>query len=98
MPITKQTSIVPSRMRMSIGLSFSRSFERRGFRVLRKRIGWEPKENALDDEQQQAGTADRDRQIGEPDRQEREIGNGVVPGDFDEPLASDDHEDRNYCH
>ena len=33
-------------------------------------IGWKPENDALDDEQEEDRAADRDRQIGHPDREE----------------------------
>src|SRR4029077_4718028 len=98
MPMTKQIAIVASRMKMSIGLPFTGSLERRGFRMLWYGLGRAPEKDAFDDEEQEKDPADRYRQIGDADREERKIGDAVVPGPFDQPLAPDDHEDRDQRH
>src|SRR6266852_3171445 len=95
MPIKKQIAMVASRMKMSM---ISLSLERSGFRMMRDRIGRQSQEDPLDNEEQKARPADRDRQIGDADRQERKIGDGVVPGHLDQPLAPDDHEGRDQRH
>ena len=61
-------------------------------------IGRNTEEYPLDDEEQETDAADRDRQIGDADRKEREVGDRVVPGHFDQPLAPDDHEQRDQGH
>src|ERR1700687_285025 len=93
MPMRKQISMVASRMKISMDC-LSRSVEWRNFGGVRPRIGRGPKENPLDNEEQQANPADRNRQIGDADRQERKIRDGVVPGHVDQSAAPPVHE---YC-
>jgi hypothetical protein len=62
------------------------------------RISWRAQEDALDDEEQEARAADRDRQIGDADREEGEVGDGVVPGHLDQFLAPYGHEARDQRH
>src|ERR1700753_2464845 len=109
MPIRKQKIMVASRMKISM-VRFPQSlFERRGFAdvggavrvdtvMRRNRIGRGAKPDALDDEQEKANAADRNRQIGNADRQERESRKRVVPGHFDEAFAPHDHEERDQRH
>src|SRR6266550_8379242 len=94
MPMRKQTSMVASRMKISMLRLLPGSVERHSFGSARQRIRGRPEENALDDEQQQADSTDRNRQVGDADRQEREIRDGIVPGHFDQPAAPADHEGR----
>ena len=96
MPIRKQITMVPSRMKMSM-LSAVQSKETSS-RCCADRVDWRTEEHAFDDEEEEADAADRDRQVGDADRQEREIGDGVVPGHLDQPLAVDDHEQRDQRH
>src|SRR4029077_10234003 len=95
MPIRKQTSIVARRMKISMMAPRSVDWD---FPVLTDRVRRNAEEYPLDDEEQQAHPADRNRQVSDANRQEQKIGDRIVPGYFDQPAAPDDHEDRNQCH
>src|ERR1700692_1926629 len=97
MPMRKHTSMVASRMKISMDVPM-RSVERRDVVVVQQQIGWRSESDPLDDEKQQANAADRNRQIGDADREERKIRDRVVPGYLDQPLAPHDHEDRDQRH
>src|SRR6266480_4719805 len=97
MPIKKHTSMVASRVKISM-VCLAGSVERCDFEVVSYRIGGRAEKNTLDDEEQQAHAADRNCQVGDADRQERKVRDGVVPGHFDKPAAPDDHEERNQRH
>src|ERR1700761_4190055 len=98
MPIRKQKIMVASRTKMSMARSLSRSVERHGFAMRWNRIGRRAEPDPFDDEQQETDAADRNRQGGDADRQEREVRDGVVPGQLDQAFAPDDHEQRNQRH
>src|SRR6516162_7916705 len=100
MPMTKQVSMVASRTKIS--MCRPSSLERRGFAaclaMLRDGVIRRAEENPLDDEEQEADAADGNRQIGNADRQEGEIGDRVVPGHLDQPFAPHDHEECDQRH
>src|SRR6185295_11737003 len=82
-------------MSMSAG---SRSLERdrcRGGLAVRRRRA---EEQSLDDEEQRDRAADRDRQIGHSDRQERKRVDGLWPGRRDQLSAPDQHESAETAH
>src|SRR5258708_34187028 len=79
---------------MTISTSMA-SIRRRGAPIgLRRR----PDQQALGDEQQRDGAADRNRQIGNPDGQERKLGDNLLPGRRDEAGAPDTPEQADQPH
>src|SRR5215471_6248556 len=56
-------------------------FECHGSAVFAPHWLWRRSNNkSLDHEQEQNRAADRDRQVGHPDRERRKIGDGILPG------------------
>src|SRR5437660_571221 len=61
-------------------------------------LRWGADQQALCDEQQGDRAPDRDRQVGDADRPERELGDHLLPGRRDQPPTPDHHEQGDHDH
>src|SRR5882762_11219862 len=97
MPMNMKTRNATKRIKAStdqrvMSLGLRRVAE--GVRALRRLA--EPQ--ALDAEKKRDGAGDRNRQVGDPDRELREFGDGVLPGRLHQQHAPADHEQGDDAH
>src|SRR5438552_10406575 len=90
-PIANSTNRQPSKTRISMGRGLGDLLERGDGVGIAHCVHRTAQPQMLDDEQQQNGTADRDRQIGDAHGKRRKIRDRVRPGRFDESHAFDRH-------